>query len=180
MFPHPNSQRGIVNLLLCLSVLVLIQSGIRVLKVHVPPPTLTRTPAEGASTFDSSPVHLASSLDDLTVLVQHATARNPFRSDRARAPARFGSITSVAPAAPESHSRPPDSRPAPPELRLLGIVAESPARSLAAVALNGHEPRVLRPGEETGGYRLLGVTATAARFSIGDSVLVLRLTPAGP
>lgn len=98
--------------------------------------------------------------------------RNPFRSDRSRAPERYRPPGAVAAAAPQVYAAPAVSRPLP---TLQGTVAFADGEGLAAVAVPGQPPRLLRVGESFEGFRLTRVSATTATLVGADTTLVLRL-----
>ena len=111
--------------------------------------------------------------EELGRIVSRAVDRNPFRPDRSRPDSRFGeeeaSFEHIEEAFNEFYT--PE-----PQVRLLGLAAAGLHGGLAAVEIAGLGQRILRVGEELGGYRLLSVSATEARLSGRDSVLVLRLS----
>lgn len=102
-----------------------------------------------------------------------AVARDPFRPDRRRPPGRYRLPGEALPTEPQRtyDYTPP---PAAPVMRLVGTVVLADGRGLAALAGEGGESRVVRVGEEMGGFRVLRVTSGTATLTDGDTTIVLR------
>ncbi len=101
-------------------------------------------------------------------------ARDPFRPDRRRPPARYRlpgerSRAATGHALPSAFAR----------MRLLGTAVLPQGGGLAAVELPGRRQRVLRTGQELEGFRLQRVGRGLAVFAGPDTTIVLRLPEPG-
>jgi hypothetical protein len=134
-------------------------------------------PAAAAETLPPMPVvSPADERDDLAVLT--AVARDPFTPERRRAPGRYRMPGEEAPAPAYDPGPGYAETPAPEALRVLGTVVLPDGRSLAAIAGQGAEGRILRVGQSIDGYTLVRVSPGAVTLRGRDTTIVLR-TPSG-
>jgi hypothetical protein len=142
-------------------------------------PSAAPTPASASADAE---VEARSDAEELDRLVLASVARDPFRSDRARASGRYRTPGEVlrAAAAPPAGSMPPPPPLAPmAAIRLHGMATDGAGGVLLAVEING-ATRLMHVGEEFAGQKLLAVSRGAARFRGAGGVTTVRLDPAHP
>lgn len=123
-------------------------------------------PAPMAASLSFSAL-LEQELETSTVDLDAAVRLNPFRPDRKSSVQRYRS--------PEAEPEPEADRRPLPEFHLLGVATRPGAPGLAAVALAGEQPRVVRVGQEVADFRLTQVGRASARLVGPDTTIVLRL-----
>ncbi|HEX7049245.1 MAG TPA: hypothetical protein VF188_03450 [Longimicrobiales bacterium] len=99
-----------------------------------------------------------------------AVARSPFRADRRRPPDRYHLPGERVDVAARERVAPP------PALRLLGTASFEDGSGLAAIAIRGAPPRVIRVGQTLEGMLLVGVAPGTATLTRPDTTLVLHLS----
>ncbi|HET8655014.1 MAG TPA: hypothetical protein VFL93_05835 [Longimicrobiaceae bacterium] len=129
-----------------------------------------------------SPIVLHTDADELDRLALDVVERDPFRQARSRPEGRYHLPGSEPVAATPAPSRPPPPPPRPPlpQLRLVGVVVLGAGKGMAALQSPGAAERVVNVGEAVSGFRLVSVSATEARLSGQDTVLVLHTESPNP
>ena len=104
-------------------------------------------------------------------LIANAIDRDPFSIGRQKSVSRIDTATPMPAVHPVSNNEVP---------RLIGTVVDASDRSFVLCQLGAAAPRVLRVGQELGGYRLQSITQGAATFVTDDGQrLELRVPKTG-